>query len=370
MNEMEQPCMKMSAILRCGVALAALAAILAGCTGVGSQMPGQSPIAASLRDLQRSNRVGVVPAQHILKRSWIDPRWGNDLRDPHHKKQKLLYLSDLEYGSLDIVNYKTGAAVGQVAGFEYPYGDCSDKNGNVYVADFDQEEGFEIQAGTTTVINSWPTGGEAIGCSVSNSGDVAFSNFYPGGVKIVAGPDAGASYPGPGYDWPAGYDNKGNLFVMCNYVAPCSNPHLAELPAGSDQWILLNFSASSITFPSGIEWDGKYLAMAAQCQSGNSSCVAQVTVSGSTATVVNTVELDAGGSGCSSYVDLGGSWAEDARNPNGQLKSRTTAIAAANLWCFPSPVLVWPYPAGGPPKRVISLLSPYQYDYGTALIKI
>jgi hypothetical protein len=238
----------------------------------------------------------------------------------------------------------------------------------VYVSDFDLEEGFEIKAGTAKVINSWKTGGESIGCSVSNGGDVSFTNFYPGGVVVFpGGGPTGHDYSGPGYDWPAGYDNKGNLFVICNYLAPCSNPQLWELPAGGNQWTPLTFNGE-LAFPTGVQWDGKYLAFGGGGCS-DAACIDQVTVSGSTATVVNTVQLNSG-SYCSPYVDFSSGWAQDAGNPNGLVKSHTTAIAAPNLWCSPSPILVWSYPAGGNPKRAIGPVYPYEYDYGATLIKI
>ncbi|HMF29631.1 MAG TPA: hypothetical protein VKE42_12705, partial [Candidatus Cybelea sp.] len=152
----------------------------------------------------------------------------------------------------------------------------------------------------------------------------------------------------------------------CNYVSPCSNPHIAELPAGSSQWIFLNFSPG-ITFPGPIQWDGKYLAVGDQsCSGSDDSCIDEVTVSGSTVTLVNRIQFT--GSGCSNYVDFGGSVGFNARNPNGLFKHEATALAASNLWCFPSPIDIWPYPAGGAPKRVLQLM-PYSYVYGVTLVK-
>ncbi|HMF28826.1 MAG TPA: hypothetical protein VKE42_08645, partial [Candidatus Cybelea sp.] len=157
---------------------------------------------------------GVPATRHPLAKSWhIKPPPGTS---------GTLWATDLEYGSVDEVAYPSGTLVGQVTGFSYPYGDCSDSSGNVYVSDFSNEALYEISGGS--VVNSWSSGGEAIGCAVSNQGDVSVTNFYPGGVKIVAGPHAGSSYSGPGYDWPAGFDSNNNLYVECNYISPCSSP--------------------------------------------------------------------------------------------------------------------------------------------------
>jgi hypothetical protein len=360
--------------------LAALAAILAGCNAGGSQPIGESRAALPSRvaqtggaDIGRAlaltNPVGFVPAQRVdRKKSWISPQWRSALRKTH-KNTKVLWGADVDYAAVEAYDYKTGALIGEVTGFSYPYGLCSDTNGNVYVADFSLEEGFEIQADTLSIIKSWPTGGEAIGCSVNRSGDVAFTNFYPGGVVVFpGGGPTGHTYPGPGYDWPAGYDPNGNLFVECNYVSPCSSPHIAELPAGGSSWIVLNFSPG-ITFSAAVQWDGKYLALAdAQCNGSNESCIDQVTVSGSTVTLVNRVRFTTG-TGCSNYLDFGGSVGFNAKNPNGLLTRGATALVASNLWCSPGPVDIWPYPVGGAPKRVLQLM-PYSYVYGVTITKI
>jgi len=180
-------------------------ALLAGCSSNGTTTPtvdGALNTRVAMTNLQHQG----MPVQHPLAHSWM--------RLPPKGIHGTIWASDVGYGSVDMIAYPSGTLIGQVAGFSFPYGLCSDKSGNVYVTDFSLEEGFEIQAGSTTVINSWPTGGEAIGCSVSNSGDVAFTNFYPGGVVVFpGGGPTGTTYLGPAYDWPASYDKKGHLFV-------------------------------------------------------------------------------------------------------------------------------------------------------------
>jgi hypothetical protein len=369
MNEMERLAVRTSALIRYELSVIVMTAMLGGCNGSSSAVP-QSGATDVARTLALTNPAHFVPAQRVGgRKSWISPLLRNALQNTHKKKRKLIWVSDVEYGALEAYDYKTGAEIGEVTGFSYPYGLCSDASGNVYFADFSLEEGFEIQARTFEIIKTWPTGGEAIGCSVSRNGDVAFTNFYPGGVVVFpGGGSSGTFYPGPGYDWPATYDPNGNLFVTCNYAAPCSSPRIAELPAGGSQWMFLNFS-TGITFPGAVQWDGKYLAFADQsCSGTNNSCVDQVTVSGSSATLVNQVQLTAGGSSCSGYVDIGGSWGFNAKDPNGLLKREANALASPNLWCSGS-VDIWPYPAGGAPERVLPLM-PNSYAYGATITKI
>jgi hypothetical protein len=299
---------------------------------------------------------GIPAQQHPLAHSWF------------HKAPPgttgTMWATDIEYASVDMVAYPSGTLIGQVSGFSYPYGDCSDASGNVWVADFSLEEAFEINS-SGSVINSVSTGGESIGCSVSKTGDVAITNFYPGGVKIVAGPDAGASYSGPAYDWPAGYDLNGDLFVECNYASPCSSPRLAELKAGSSSWTMLNFN-KSIGFGAAVQEDGKTVGVGDQEPSGQLEFgIYETKVSGSTATAGTTKIFD--GSGCSTYLDNSGSWVEVRKNPDGLSKKKSKGYAMATLDCFPGPIFLYGKKGGAPTGTLMPV--GYEYDYGVTMTK-
>lgn len=355
--------MKVISLARYAFGIAAGVALLAGCSANGTtpSLGGSSVAPQSVtrghHTIQELNKMfamtnaahtGVPATRHPLAKSWhIQPPKGTS---------GTIWATDLEYASVDEVAYPSGTLVGQIGGFEYPYGDCTDKSGNVYVADFDLEELFEISGGS--VVNSWPTGGESIGCSVSNTGDVSVSNFYPGGVKIVAGPDAGASYSGPGYDWPAGYDKNGNLTVECNYQSPCSSPGVYQLQSGS--WAKLSFN-QSISFPASVQNYGKMVGIADQAYPGNLTGIWQAKISGTTATASKAVVM--GSSGCSTYMDDSASWAEIGKKPNGLGPKKVKGLAAGNLWCFPSPLDTYGKKGGQPTNQWLYLT--YQYIYGT-----
>lgn len=332
--------------LRYGFSAAAGLAILAACSANGSA---PSPSVNTVAPMS-------VGGNHTMTRRPIAHSW---MRKPPKGTSGTIWATDVEYASVDIVAYPSGALIGQVSGFEYPYGDCSDKQGNVYVADFDLEEGFEIQAGTTKVINSWPTGGEAVGCSVSNSGDVSFSNYTPSEVIVFpGGGPSGRAYPGPG-QWPAGYDPHGNLFVICTGASPCSTPQLAELPAGSTSWIYLNVNGSTLNYLYGAQWMDKYLGVGGVNGTGLTG-IALLKIAGSTATVVKTITL--GSTGCSTYMNGSISWGSVAKKPDGVVTKKIKGIVAANLWCFPSPINVYKAKGGNPLDSIYALT--YQYDYG------
>lgn len=269
---------------------------------------------------------GIPARQHPLTHSWT--------HKPPKGTKGTLWATDDEYASVDMIAYPSGTLIGQVAGFSLPYSDCSDKNGNVYVTDLFLDEGFEIAAGTTSIINSWPTGGEAIGCSVSNGGDVSFTNFSPGGVMVFpGGGQSGTNYPGPGFDWPAGYDPHGNLYVECSDESPCSSPQLYELPAGGSSWTHVNLD-TTISFPGPVQNMGKYLGVADQ-KVRTTAGIYLVEVSGSDATVAKTIVLT--GQRCS-YVDFSTSWASINKKPNGVTTKDVKDVAIVNLDCFPNPI--------------------------------
>ncbi len=288
----------------------------------------------------------------------MSARWLNELHNPHHKKQKLLYVGahGNSRGVVDILNYRTGALVGQVYwGFYGGTNLCSDRNGNVYAASWDSG-GFEIQAGTAKVIKTFDMQGNPDGCAVSKSGDVAFSildNGHEGcqgsGVEVFAGGNRhGTFYPGPtNCNMPAAYDDKGNLFI--------SDGKLWELPAGGSSWMPLRSNRSISSGP--LEWDGKYLALLEPYQlcetqkNPRRGCIDQIAVSGNRYTVVNRIHL----LDSSCRVELQSGWAENAKNPNGQTTSPATEIVAGNDFCYPIPIRVWSYPTGGAPIRTISL---------------
>jgi hypothetical protein len=354
--------MKVFSLARYAAGIALGVALLAGCSANGTtpSVGGQSvaPMGAhgghSIQDLNKmfamTNAKHMAPGvQHPLAKSWhIKPPPGTS---------GTTWNSDIDYASVDEIAYPSGTLVGQVAGFSYPYGLCSDTSGNVYVADFSFEELFEISGGS--VVNSWSTGGESIGCSVANNGDVSVTNFYPGGVKIVAGPDAGASYPGPGYDWPAGFDKSGNLYVECNYQSPCSSPGLYKLVSGS--WQHENFN-QAINFPAAVQQYGKkYMGVADQAYPGNLTGIWLTKFSGSTASASKAVVM--GSTGCSTYMDDSSSWGEVGKKPNGLGPKKVKGLVAPNLWCFPSPVNTYGKKGGTPTNQWVVLSS--QYDYGT-----
>ena len=143
--------MKVFSSARYALGFAVGVALLAGCSANGSTPSlGGSSVAPqgswgghhSVQDLNRmvamtnSLHKGIPAVRHPLTHSWF--------KKAPPGTTGTIWADDVEYGTINMVAYPSGTLMGQVSGFSYPYGNCSDKSGNVYVADFNADTGYEI----------------------------------------------------------------------------------------------------------------------------------------------------------------------------------------------------------------------------------
>jgi hypothetical protein len=135
-------------------------------------------------------------------------------------------------------------------------------------------------------------------CGMNTSGDLAVgvllgNSYGPGGQVVVY---KNATGTGKVYTTPLnreyfnGYDANGNLFAD-GFTASYAFG-LVELPKGSSKFVLLKTS-NSPEFPGSVQWDGTYLTVFDQ----ETSETYQYTVSGTTATLKNTIQYT-GNSDC------------------------------------------------------------------------
>lgn len=119
-----------------------------------------------------------------------------------------------------------------------------------------------------------------------------------------------------------GYDPQGDLFAD-GFTGNRSGFALVELPKGASKFETITTS-NSVQFPGSVQWDGTYLDVTDQI----ANAVYQYTVSGTRATLKNTITL-AGSSDCAqTWLAPGVLYCADAGNGNGE---------------------VFKYPAGGSP---------------------
>ncbi|MFY9664724.1 MAG: hypothetical protein WAL67_16355 [Candidatus Cybelea sp.] len=350
--------MSLCTLARYGVVAVAAVALPTGCGG------GTTPSAGVLTDphmIAMTNALGMVPVRHLNRgKSWIRPDAG---------KQWLLYVSDASSGTIDIYNYrvKTGKLYGQITGFSFPYAQCVDAGGDVYVVDNDTAKIYEFaHGGTSPIATATDSYGFPIGCSVDpTTGNVAVANFDSlasgaGGLDVFAGGLNGSqtNYTNSNlyHLFPPGYDPKGNLFVQATDYS--GNKHFAELPTGSSNFTML--TGLTIAFPGSVAWDGHYLAVTDQNYIYYyTTMIYRVTVSGSKVTVVRQTHLT---DNCYPYhnymVAVEPFVTGTARKGN--------AVVAGNLNC-PSAFGFWNYTNGGNPKRTLpSSIGPVN-PYGQAV---
>jgi hypothetical protein len=122
-----------------------------------------------------------------------------------------------------------------------------------------------------------------------------------------------------------GYDARGNLFADGFTSAAYG---LVELPKGSSTFKLITTS-NSPQFPGSVQWDGTYLSVFDQ----GTNEFYQYTVSGTTATLKNTISISGAGDCAQTWIVKGLVYCGDAGTNGGE---------------------VFKYPAGGSPVAVFT----------------
>ena len=158
-------------------------------------------------------------------------------------------------------------------------------------------------------------------CAMNTSGDIAVGillgkSYQAAGQEVVF---KNANGSGTVYKTPlhkayfAGYDPSGNLFADgedSNYSFM-----LVELPKGSSKAVTIKTS-NSPSFPGSVQWDGTYVTVFDQVP-----VTYQYTVSGTTATLKNTVSLSGTGDCAQTWIVQGLIYCGDYFNNDGAVYS-------------------------------------------------
>jgi hypothetical protein len=184
--------------------------------------------------------------------------------------QDLLYVSDIGTNAVDILTYPAGKLVGSLHGFGAVAGLCSDKAGDVFVVD----EAGPVQMfahGGSSPIRKLTTTGAPYGCAIDpTSGNLALTNlssYLYGAIAVYAKakgkPKEYNNKEVINTTLFCGYDGSGNLFASGTNRS--AEPILVTLPkkGGSLGYYKLD---TSISNPTGVQWDGKYIAVGSRGQ--------------------------------------------------------------------------------------------------------
>jgi hypothetical protein len=172
-----------------------------------------------------------------------------------------------------VYDYPSGKLVGRLTGFYDPRGMCVDKNGDVYISNY--QYGLLIEyahGGTNPVRICEDPSGSLVGCSISAAGDVSATATnevctWKGGIAN----DSPACIDGNStsciYFATFGYDHAGDLVGMGETngsIVACM------IPAGKTTMEKLSTSGITVNFDlEGTSWDGRYIALGAY--QGNTS---------------------------------------------------------------------------------------------------
>jgi hypothetical protein len=329
--------------------------MLAGCGG------SQPPIAAP-GAIQQSR---AVAAHADRGGSWMLPA--------ATKIKKLLYVSDVDTNDVFVFNYATGALVGQLAGFNYPQGQCVDKTGDVWITN-NANGGNQVSVveyahgGTSPIATVVPTGNPS-GCSIDpRTGDLAVANrVIPsqtyGDIEVWTSPSSTPTTylnRSCGALMSPGYDDTGDLFVEGN-INGSPPDKVCELPARGSALERVQVLNKAIHDAEGVMWDGKYITLSDSnpYDKSNSGVTAVYEAVATKATAGNAAVLTIVGTTILTDDCFHGQDDSEVMQPFVVGKKNTPenneqgiAVIGGNLVCY-TRFDFWNYPAGGNPNRFL-----------------
>lgn len=188
---------------------------------------------------------------------------------PEAKGGALLYLTDVRSNTVLVYSYPQNKQVATLKNFGTPRSECSDSQGNVWIADTDGEEVVEYAHGGTAPIAGLNVNGPPTGCSVDPvTGNLAVSGGVGGVVLSIFRPTKhGWGSPrrllDDAMDTPAfcAYDDQGNLFIDGRDKAKNNEFLFYELRRGGKSFVHVKLG-QTIKVPGQVQWDGTNVAVA------------------------------------------------------------------------------------------------------------
>jgi hypothetical protein len=266
------------------------------------------------------------------------PRYATSFVPDHHGKKKYEYVFNYYGTYATIFDYpKSKQQVGAI------YGDGGQGCSNVLygygkkimwnVGGQNQITEYKVPDTPIKTLPAFPYSFPT-SCAMNTSGDLAVGTFFEsgaGGGHVViyknASGQSSTDYTTPLVaEYFDGYDNQGNLFA--DGFTGSYNFGLVELPKGSSKFVTITTS-NSVSFPGSVQWDGTYLTVFDQ----GTEDLYQYTISGTKATLQNTVALSGSSDCAQTWIATGLIYCGDAGNNDGE---------------------VYKYPAGGSAVAVLT----------------
>lgn len=297
------------AFVKCAASVLALA-VVSACTG---STVAPSTLEQNVRYVGKRLFVNGRPV--TAARLSPMPRYATMVPD-HHSKKKYEYVFN-DYGTYaSIFDYpKSVAQIGSIYGdggqgcsnalYGYGKGIMWNVGGQDQVTEYKVPE---TPIKTLPFPFSFPTS-----CAMNAGGDLAVGSYTNGDVVIYANASgSGTSYTTTlGSEFFDGYDNNGNLFAD-GFTG--NNFGLTELPKGSSKFVAIKTS-NTVQFPGSVQWDGTYVTVFDQI----SNAMYQYTISGTTATLKNTIQFEGSSDCAQTWIVKGLVYCGDAGNNDGEV---------------------------------------------------
>jgi hypothetical protein len=282
--------MQISNLAKYAAGVTVAAALLAGCSSGGSSALSPSTgtqNAVRSGHLQPLKVGGLLVASAMLP--LVKPVHIPIMPDKKKKKSNDEYVSNFYNSTLLEFDYPKGdASIGSLSGDD-PQGECTQTGKKTFwqVNSGDDDIDEYAFGGTSPIASVSESAGEAAGCSLSKSGDLAVSILGSGDVVIFTGHTGSGTTVADGLDstYFIAYDPKGDLFV--DGITEQDTYGMSEMAAGSSSFNEVSLP-NTPEFPGGLQWDGKYMTFNDQ----EAHEIYQYTVSGDVATLEGTVDLN------------------------------------------------------------------------------
>jgi hypothetical protein len=237
--------------IRIAAAIATLATLLAGCaTGWNGALDNTRPAEPTLaaRNAHAATRPDTSRSRMLA----------------NAVSSELLYVSDVGVNDVYVYTYPARTLVGTLTGFKEPQGMCTDRQGDVWIANTQKSQLVEyVHGGTQPIATLADPNAYPVGCAVDAHGNLAATNIVTanGGAGNVAwyahaaGKPAIIASPSFAEVYFAGFDASGNLFVD-GWPPNFAQAAFGVVRHGSQTLETLTVKGATIAYPGGVQFHG------------------------------------------------------------------------------------------------------------------
>ncbi len=276
------------------------------------------------------------------RKSWISP----DVQ----RAPRLLFVSDTGNDDVYVFTMPDMQLKGTITDFNQPQGECSDRHGNIYVADT-QATQVEEYSRTGKLLSAYADAyGYPVGCAVNPlNGELAVANFIglSGHGQVLIFKSASSSptiltNPKQYFYSFLGYDGNGDLWVDGRNM----KKEFILSRCGLSSCRTIRLHGGRIYFPGAVQWEQKdytWVLFDQRCGNTNAACSYLVSGSGVIGNSTNYERYD-GGAVCDLVQGVIAAYGKRYTAGGDYEYCSLTSSSTENRW---------PYSAGGSPTNYV-----------------